>query len=361
MRLFTPGPVPSPKRVLDACASEVLFHHGEDFSQVLDELWSNLRVVFSTTNPVVLLPGSGMSGMEACVASTLHSGDRVVVFHHGRFGQRLVRINEIHGAHVIAHAVEWGQTWTPDMVREHLRADRDAGSIAAVWFVHSETSTGVALDMSSISSVVRELLPECLLLVDGVTSVGVQEILPDAWDIDAVSIGVQKGLMSPPGLACVSLSPRMQRALRRGTDRHTYTLDLASYLDAMSDRKMVWTPPVTLVQGLLEATRIMLEEGLQNVWKRHVETSTYLHEQLRSRGFGAYGDATSRGVVVVAHDSSEQIRALLRERFGYIIAAGQDHMRGKIIRIGTCGPYTMADMHDLLVAIDSIMPEVEAP
>lgn len=360
MRLFTPGPVPSPERVLDACATEVLFHHGEDFSHVLDELWANLRTVFSTTNPVVLLPGSGMSGMEACVASTVHTGDRVVVFHHGRFGQRLVRINEIHGAHVITHAVDWGQTWTPDMVREQLSSDLETGSIAAVWFVHSETSTGVALDMGSISVVVRELLPDTLLLVDGVTSVGVQEVLPDTWDIDAVSIGIQKGLMSPPGLACVSLSPRMQGALRRGNDRHTYTLDLASYLDAMSEGKMVWTPPVTLVCGLLEATRMMIEEGLENVWKRHRETSTFMHEQLCLRGFGAYGDATSRGVVVVSHDSSEQIRALLRERFGYIIAGGQDHMRGKIIRIGTCGPYTVADMNDLLTAIDCIMPEIAA-
>lgn len=360
MRLFTPGPVPSPQRVLDACASGVLFHHGEDFSQVLDEAWTNLQAIYSTSNPVVMLPGSGMSGMEACVASTVHQGDRVVVFHHGRFGMRLVRINEIHGAAVIEHAAEWGDTWTADRVREYLIRDRELGAIDAVWFVHSETSTGVALDMASICSVVRELLPETLLLLDGVTSVGVQEVLPDTWDIDAVSIGVQKGLMSPPGLACVSISPRMQQALRRGAQRHTYTLDLASYLDAMQDRKMVWTPPVTLVCGLLEATRMMCQEGLVNIWTRHAETSSFMRNELISRGFGAYGDGTSHGVVVVSHPHSEGIRASLRDRFGYVIAGGQDHMRGKIVRIGTCGPYTMDDMHALLSAIDSILPEIRA-
>lgn len=360
MRLFTPGPVPSPQRVLDACSGAVLFHHGEDFSKVLDEAWLNLRAVFSTSNPVVILPGSGMSGMEACVASTVHQGDRVVVFHHGRFGMRLVRINEIYGASVVEHAVEWGETWTADRVREQLISDRDHGAIAAVWFVHSETSTGVALDMASICSVVRELLPETLLFLDGVTSVGVQEVLPDAWDIDAVSIGVQKGLMSPPGLACVSLSPRMQQALRRGAQRQTYTLDLASYLDAMQDRKMVWTPPVTLVCGLLEALRMMVEEGLENVLMRHTETSRFMRSELLERGLGAYGDGTSHGVVVVSHPHSEHIRATLRDRFGYVIAGGQDHMRGKILRIGTCGPYTMDDMHALLAAIDSILPEIKA-
>ncbi|MFN4984744.1 MAG: pyridoxal-phosphate-dependent aminotransferase family protein [Ignavibacteria bacterium] len=358
MRLFTPGPVPSPKRVLDACASGVLFHHGEDFSQVLDETWSHLQTVFSTANPVLLMPGSGMSGMEACVASTVHHEDRVVVFHHGRFGMRLVRINEIHGAQVTVHEVAWGQTWTADRVRECLRSDREHGSIKAVWFVHSETSTGVALDMASISSVVREIVPETLLFVDGVTSVGVQQVLPDEWDVDAVAIGVQKGLMTPPGLACVSVSARMQSALRRGSDRGTYTLDLASYLDAMQERKMVWTPPVTLVCGLLEALRMMLEEGLDNVLQRHTATSRFIRSELLSRGFGAYGDGSSHGVVVVSHPMSEQIRSILHQRFGFVVAGGQDHMRGKILRLGTCGPYTMNDMNDLLFAIDSILPEI---
>ncbi|MBM4178712.1 MAG: alanine--glyoxylate aminotransferase family protein [Ignavibacteria bacterium] len=358
MRLFTPGPVPSPQRVLDACASGVLFHHGEEFSSVLDETWTNLQTIFSTDNPVVMLPGSGMSGMEACVASTVASSDRVVVFHHGRFGMRLVRINQIHGSDVIEHAVTWGDSWTPDHVRECLLSDREGGEISAVWFVHSETSTGVALDMASISLVVRELLPTALLLLDGVTSVGVQEVLPDTWGIDAVSVGVQKGLMSPPGLACVSLSERMQDSLRRGRDRRTYTLDLASYLDATRERKMVWTPPVTLVNGLREATRMMLEEGLQNVWNRQRETSSFMREALLARGFSSYGDGSSAGVVVVSHPQSEQIRSILRDRYGFVVAGGQDHMHGKIIRIGTCGPYTMADMHDLLDAIDGTIAEV---
>lgn len=358
MRLFTPGPVPSPQRVLDACASGVLFHHGDEFSTVLDETWSNLKVIFATSNPVVILPGSGMSGMEACVASTIHADNRIVVFHHGRFGQRLVRINEIHGAQVIAHAAAWGETWSAEHVHDLLRQDCESGDVSAVWFVHSETSTGVALDMASISAVVRELLPDALLFLDGVTSVGVQEVLPDDWDVDAVAIGVQKGLMSPPGLACVSMSQRMQRRLRRGVERHTYTLDLASYLDAMHDRKMVWTPPVTLVRGLLEATRMMLEEGLAEIWERHAATSRYMRSALLERGFGAYGDGSSKGVVVVAHPQSEQIRTTLRERFGFVIAGGQDHMRGQIIRIGTCGPYTMRDMDDLLAAFDEVMPEI---
>lgn len=359
MRLFTPGPVPSPQSVLDACASGVLFHHGEDFSQILDETWLHLQTIFSTSNPVLILPGSGMSGMEACVASTVQEADRVVVFHHGRFGMRLVRINEIHGADVIEHAVEWGQTWTADTVRECLRTDLETGSIRAVWFVHSETSTGVSLDMAAISAAVRELVPEGLLLLDGVTSVGVQEVLPDVWDIDAVSIGVQKGLMAPPGLACVSVSARMRSALRRGQHRQTYTLDLASYLDAMHDHKMVWTPPVTLVRGLLEATRLILSEGLENVYLRHTETSTFMRNALLARGFGVYGDGSSRGVVVVSHPRSEELCTILRQRFGYVIAGGQDHMRGKIVRIGTCGPYTMADMSELLHAIDAILPEIQ--
>ena len=177
MRLFTPGPVPSPQRVLDACASNVLFHHGDDFSSVLDETWSHLKTVFSTENPVVVMPGSGMTAMEACVVSTVRHADRVVVFHHGRFGMRLVRINEIYGADVIVHAVEWGCTWTADRVRECLQEDRKQGAVKAVWFVHSETSTGVALELASICSVVREILPDALLLVDGVTSIGVQPVL----------------------------------------------------------------------------------------------------------------------------------------------------------------------------------------
>jgi aspartate aminotransferase-like enzyme len=245
-------------------------------------------------------------------------------------------------------------------VRELLVSDREQGDISSVWFVHSETSTGVALDMASICIVVREILPDTLLFVDGVTSVGVQDVQPDAWDIDAVAIGVQKGLMSPPGLACVSMSDRMQKRLRRASDRHTYTLDLASYLDAMLERKMVWTPPVTLVCGLLEATTMILEEGMPNVWNRQQETSAFLRRELLARGFEPFGDGTSHGVVVVGHSQSEQIRSLLRSQHGIVIAGGQDQLRGQIIRIGTCGPYTMQDMTYLIETIDHVLMDMPA-
>lgn len=353
MRLFTPGPVPVPPEVLEACARPVLYHHSEAFRELSQNVWRELQTVFRTSNPVLTLSGSGMTGIEACVASTVRPGDRVVVLHHGRFGARLVTINRLYGAHVIELSVAAGESISAELVQNRL-AGIDA--ISAVWLVHSETSTGVALDLPAIASVVRQFAPNALIMVDAVLTVAIQELHTDEWQLDAVIAGIQKGLLCPPGIACVAVSERFISRMAE-CDPRGYTLDLRISLDCYNRGQFPWTPPVSLMAGLHVALTRITKQGLPAVWQHHKELVSYVQQQCLARGLMQFGDGTAQGVVVVGHPNVSMIIRRLAERHTMIVASGQDALKGQIMRIGTCGSYTIELMTELFDAIDSILLE----
>lgn len=351
MRLYTPGPVSVPASVMAACGEPPLFHRGAEFKDVAQRVWTNLRSVFCTTQPVILLAGSGMTGIEAAMASTVRPGDAVVVLEHGRFGERLTAIAGIYGASVTVLRVPWGQTITSGMVADHLRTlDR----IDHVWLVHSETSTGVTLDLEAIASTVTAIAPNALLGVDAITSLAIHPVLTDAWGLDMVVTASQKGFACPPGLAAVSVSTRAE-ARMRALKPVSYTLHLPTVLDSMEKGLFPWTPPVTLVRGLDVALGMLLEEGMDNVWQRHTNVTQYLHDALRARSLPFFGNATSHAVTVVEHARSTAIKTALAERHGMVIAGGQDQLQHRVFRIGTIGWIDRADIDALMHAIDDVL------
>ncbi|MCX6140040.1 MAG: aminotransferase class V-fold PLP-dependent enzyme [Candidatus Kapabacteria bacterium] len=349
--LFTPGPVPVPPEVQEACARRVLYHHSQDFSELSRNVWRGLQEVFCTTGPVLTLSGSGMTGIEACIASTVRRGDRVVVLQHGRFGARLVTINKLYGAHVIELSVSLGETISPELVQDRLKG---IDGISTVWLVHSETSTGVALDLAGIASVVREYAPHALLMVDAVLTLAIQELKTDEWHLDAVVAGIQKGLMCPPGIACVAISEKFI-ARMSACDPSSYTLDLRTVLDFQRRGLSPWTPPVSLMAGLDVSLTDITNRGLHSIWQHHNELVQFVQQQCMARGFTQFGDGTSRGVVVVQHPEVSMIIHELAERHNIIVAGGQDTLKDKVMRIGTCGSYTIKKMTELFAAIDSIL------
>lgn len=351
LRLFTPGPVTVPDEVLQASALPALHHRSGEFLSLSRSVWTDLQTVFRTDDPVVLLAGSGMTGIESAMISVHRPGDHVAVLEHGRFGQRLTEIAQIYG--LIPHPlrVAWGEVITSEMVAEHL-STRDDWS--GVWFVHAETSTGVVLDAACITSAIRAAAPDVVIGMDAVLSIGIEEVNVAAWTIDLAICGIQKGLMCPPGLACVSISERAeQRILAVG--RRSYTLDLHTTLDHQRDGLFPWTPPVTLVAALHAALQRILAEGLEHVWYRHQTSADIVRTGLRELGLKFFGPSTSNAVTVIEHHRSTEIRRALEDAHRILVASGQDQFSGRMFRVGTCGAVTPDDARDVVDAIRSVL------
>ncbi len=356
-RLFAPGPVPVPPDVVEACARPVLHHRSSEFKDLSQDVWRNLQTVFCTSNPVLILAGSGMTGIEACIASTVAPGDKVLVICHGRFGERLSHINRCYGASVIELIVEWGETVPIDLIEQRLQAE---SNISTVWLVHSETSTGVALDLESISAVVHRYAPDALLMIDAVLSIAIQEVQTDRWKLDAVVTGIQKGLMCPPGLACVSASERMISRMQSREPR-SYTLDLNTILKDQQRGLFTWTPPVSLIAGLHVALTNICSRGLPEVWTHHTDLADSVRQNAIRRGMALYGTSNAMGVVVLEHSQSSEIIHELDRVHNMIVIDGQDHLEHRVIRIGTCGSYTNEMMNDLFDAIDVVLSQPLKP
>ncbi|MBU3679948.1 MAG: alanine--glyoxylate aminotransferase family protein, partial [Candidatus Kapabacteria bacterium] len=192
------------------------------------------------------------------------------------------------------------------------------------------------------------------LLVDGVTSVAIQELCIDSWGVDAVVCGVQKGLMCPPGIGIIALSNRLEMFVRNSTSG-LYANDLRRVLETHDKGLMLWTPPVSIVCALAEATALIIEEGLESVWRRHDELHAFVRHQAIHRGFTTFGEATSRALVAVTHPDVKRIRELLKQRHEMLVADGQDELSGGIMRVGICGSYSLDDMRELFVAIDDVL------
>jgi aspartate aminotransferase-like enzyme len=353
MKLYTPGPVPVPDRIMQAVASPMIHHQSDEFRQVLSRTRANLQSIIGTDGIVALLAGSSMTAIDSVTAGLLRQGDVVLVLRHGRFGDRLTDCAAIHGARVESLSALWGETISPELFRTHLLGVLSRGPLRAVWMVHSETSTGVSLDVEALAGVLRQHAPETLLLVDGVTSVAVQKLHMDDWQIDAVVTGTQKGLMSPPGIGIVAMSQRLEEIVR-ATPTALYSNDLRKVLDAHDKGLMLWTPPVSIVRALDVACQMVLERGLERVWHHHDELHDYVTSEALRRGFTLFGNATSRALVAVTREGVSALRSELKRRCLMHVADGQDALAGKIMRIGICGSYTLEDMRDLFAAIDQI-------
>lgn len=362
-RLYTPGPVRVPDAILAAGAEPPMHHRSDDFIACSQRVWKYLKSVYKTSQPVVVLAGSGMTGIEAAISSTMREGEHGIVLVHGRFGARIADIMRTHG--IIPHTFEvpWGQTITADAVTKALD---DTPHATAIWMVHGETSTGVALDIQSIASVVRAQSPDILIGIDAIASLGIHELECQAWDLDLVVSGIQKGLMCPPGLACVSVSERAQARIANNPAA-IYTLDLRKVLADQRKGLFTWTPPVTLVRSLEVALEFILNEGLPAVWKRHAGVTLTLHEGIRDRGLSVFGNGTSHAVTPVIlplsgspvnTSQADNFRSLLFERHAIVVADGQDHLAGTMVRIGTCGSITKRDILELFNAIDDVLPFV---
>jgi aspartate aminotransferase-like enzyme len=354
--LMIPGPTPVPEKVLLAMAKHPIGHRSGEFSKIIGELTENLKWLHQTQNDVLMLTASGTGAMEAGIINFLSPGDRVLVGNNGKFGDRWAKVSKAYGLTIEEVKAEWGKALDPEEFRAKLAADSDK-SIKAVIVTHSETSTGVLNDLAAINTAVKEH-GEALIIVDAVTSLGAVSLPVDEWGLDVVGSGSQKGYMIPPGLAFVSVSAKAWKAYESAKMPRFY-LDLKKYKKATDENSSPFTPPVNLMYGLQASLQMMQAEGLDNVFARHQRHTQATRAAMKAMNLPLFApdEAASSAITAVAPVTvdAEKIRGAMRKQFDIALAGGQDHLKGKIFRIGHLGFVCDRDILSCVGALESVL------
>ena len=359
LMLMIPGPTPVPERVLLAMAKHPIGHRSADFGKIMAEITANLKWLHQTQNDVLILTASGTGAMEAGIINFLSPGDRVLVGSNGKFGERWAEVTDAYGLNTERITAEWGKPLDPEHFRLALEADVDK-QIKAVVITHSETSTGVINDLEAINRHVKAH-GEALIMVDTVTSLGATNVPVDAWGLDVVASGSQKGYMIPPGLGFVAVSAKAWEAYKTAK-LPRYYLDLGKYRKDAAKNTTPFTPPINLFFALQAALRMMQAEGLEAIFARHhrLLAATRAAVQAMAMPLLATDECASPAITAVMPSGvdAEQIRSLMKKRFDIVLAGGQDHLSGKIFRIGHLGFVSDRDVLTAIAALEATLQEL---
>lgn len=358
-RLFTPGPTPLLPAAQFAMAAADMHHRTPEFRALYQKVLAQLKVFVGTQNDVLLLSCSGTGAMEASVSNLTSPGDRVLVLSAGKFGERWVALAKAFGCEVDLVEVPYGQTFDLAQVRKALKPEH-----RAVYIQATETSTAVRHDVEAIAKLIKEVAPETLLVVDGITGLGTTHFDVDGWGIDILIGGSQKSVMIPPGLAYLSVSEKAWAAMEKSKNPRYY-FDLRKERKNAAKGESSYTPAVALIAGLGAALDYIagqaggdLEKGRIALVNNAQVNAEATRAGLLALGFTLFAPtapaaAATAVAVPEGMDSSEVVKAL-KTRFASVIANGQGEMKGKIFRIAHLGFFDYLDTVALLGAMEHI-------
>ena len=332
--LMMPGPVPIPERVRLAMSRQAINHRSAEFGAAYADCVRVCKTAFATKNDLVVISGSGTAGMEAAIANVGRDKEIACIV-NGKFGERLYKISQRYGkAHEIKS--EWGTPVNLDA----LKAQLEAGA-QVVTLIHNETSAGIKNPAEEIGKLCKK--HDALFIMDGITSIGGDTVEVDKWGVDIAITGSQKCFAAPAGLAMVSVSAR---AWERMTKNPPYYLDLAAYKKSAGGTPMEtpYTPAVPLFMALREACLIIEEEGLPARIARHQKMSKAVQAAAKAWGLNLFPkidalhnySSTVTAIEYPAGVKDDEMRGIVK-KMGIVIAGGQDHLKGKIFRIGSMG------------------------
>ncbi|MFW6358417.1 MAG: pyridoxal-phosphate-dependent aminotransferase family protein [Chroococcales cyanobacterium] len=357
--LMIPGPTPVPEKVLLAQTKHPIGHRSPEFSQLIAEVTENLKWLHQTQNDVLMLTVSGTGAMEAGIINFLSPGDRVLVGSNGKFGDRWAQMSRAFGLEVEEIQAEWGKPLDTEEFRAKLEADTNK-EIKAVIVTHSETSTGILNDLETINRHVKAH-GEALIIVDAVTSLGAVSVPIDEWGLDVVASGSQKGYMIPPGIGFVAVSPKAWEAYKTAKLPRFY-LDLGKYSKTAAKNSTPFTPPINLMFGLQAALQMMKAEGLENIFARHDRLKRATRAAVTALGLPLFApdEAASAAITAVAPSTveAEAIRSTMKKQFDIALAGGQDHLKGKIFRIGHLGFVCERDVLTAIAALEASLQQL---
>jgi aspartate aminotransferase-like enzyme len=357
--LMTPGPTPVPPQVLAAMALPIVHHRSPDFKPTYRQCLDRLKEVYRTQGEVLLYTASGTAGLESVVANLTSPGDRVVAVSAGYFGERWAEIARVYGCDVDHIAYEWGETPSADDLAARLA---ELGGASTVLVTQSETSTGVVCDVRAFAAAAKEA--GALIAVDAISSLGAVPCDTDEWGLDSVVSGSQKALMTPPGLAIVSVSDAAWKARERAVSPRFY-LDWERTRKAQESLDAAFTPAVSIVVALNVALGLILERGLEAAFEEHVRLGRACREGMKAMGLELFSPDDDSSAVVTTVRVPEpvdgtQLLLDLRDRFGITLAPGQGPLKGKVFRVGHLGYYDVFDITTALAGIELALAEAGA-
>jgi len=342
--LMTPGPTPVPEDIMLLMAKPIIHHRTEEFKRVFKDTRKLAKKVFQTKNDIAIFASSGTGAMEASVSNILSENDTALSVAAGKFGERWGQIIRAFGAHPIELTYEYGDF---AKVEDIQKAIEDNPKIKAVFMQASETSTGVFHPIDEIGLMLKEKFPEIVFVVDGITAIGAIDVKTDLWNIDIMITGSQKALMLPPGLSIISVSEKAKKMITKTKNRYYY-FDI---LKELASEGGSYTPAVTLIYGLNMALTKLLDEGLENVFKRHTLLAKAAREAVNALGLKllAKRPANSLTAIKTPVNSTKIIEYM--KSLGVDVSNGQGKLKGKIVRIAHLGYF---DKPDILMAVSTL-------
>ncbi len=358
--LRVPGPTQVPPEVMAAQAAPMINHRGPEFSAIMKRVTLRLQYFFQTEAPVFTYAASGTGGLECAVVNVFSPGDHVVAIIIGNFGTRLAKIAQTYGLQVTRIEFPWGQAADPSVVEARLK---EVAPFKGVLMTHNETSTGVTNDIQALTARVRQINPEAVVVVDAVSSLSSVPLEMDAWDLDVVITGSQKGWMVPPGMMMIAVSPRAWEAHKVSTLPRFY-FDWSLAHKHYANWQHPATPAVSLFYAFDVALEMLLAEGREAVFLRHAKAGHYVRERVQAMGLKLlatdlqYASNTVTAILTPEGIDTKAFLKTLREKDRVVLAAGQDHMKGKMFRIGHIGYFKHEELVQTLDAVEKRLHEL---
>ncbi|MBI4803644.1 MAG: alanine--glyoxylate aminotransferase family protein [Desulfovibrio sp.] len=342
MRLLTPGPTPLPEEVRLAMARDMIHHRKPAFLPIVQEVRAGLRYLFQTTQEVMPLSCSGTGAMTAAISNLFAPGEKVLYIDGGKFGERWGEICDMHGQKAVRLPVEWGQAVDPQAVKAALDADP---SIVGVCVQASETSTGVLHPVKELGQVTKDR--DVLLVVDGISAVGISPCPMDDWGLDCLLTGSQKGLMLPPGLAFIACSDKAWAKCAKVKPSNFY-FQLLGEREKISKNQTMFTSSVGLLVGLSESVKLFQQFGLDNVFRKQWAMTMMARAGASAMGLDLLAkDHFTWGLTSIRMplgvDGSAVVKAAAND-YGVVLAAGQGHMKDQVVRLGHMGHVDFGDV-----------------
>ncbi|WP_440679428.1 pyridoxal-phosphate-dependent aminotransferase family protein [Candidatus Pelagibacter sp. HIMB1517] len=347
--LQIPGPTNVPDRVLRAMDYPTIDHRGPEFAEIAKRVLDKIKLIFKTSEPVIIYPGSGTGAWEAAIVNTLNEGDKVLMFETGEFSTKWWDIAEklkIKGDFVEG---DWRTGADPEIVEKKLKEDTNK-EIKAVFVVHNETSTGVASRIGEIRKAMDNANHPALLMVDTISSLASIDYKHEEWKVDVTVGGSQKGLLLPPGLSFNAISSKALEAYKNSKLPKSYW-DWKPMLDNNKNGFFPYTPVTNMFYGLDEAINMLLEEGLENVFARHKRHAEATRLAVKAWGLEIlcknpeeYSNSLTAVMMPEGHDA-DALRKVILDNYNMSLGMGLNKIKGKVFRIGHLG-----DFNDLMLS-----------
>ena len=363
--LQIPGPTNVPDRVLRAMDMPTIDHRGPEFAQLGLDVLEGCKAVFRTKNPVVIYPSSGTGAWEAAIVNVLSPGDKVLMAETGHFATLWKNLAEKFKLEVDFLAGDWRRGAQPAEIEAHLLADRER-RIKAVMVVHNETSTGVTSRIHEVRKAIDRAKHPALLLVDTISSLGSIEYEHDAWGVDVTVSCSQKGLMLPPGLGFNAVSEKALLAAKANQTSRSYW-DWHEIIQQNKNGSWPYTPATNLLYGLKEAIKMLMEEGLDNVFARHLKLAAATRAAVRAWNLEIlcqdpkeHSPILTAVVMPTGHDA-DHFRDVALKNYDMSLGAGLSKVKGKVFRIGHLGHFNELMLMGTLSGVEMALDVAKVP